>query len=440
MLSKRKQAWGVSDLCLIIYIVTGFTFLRARLGSFAIYTVFPVWFMLTWLKSWNAMVSNRWTRLVLFSFPLFILAVYFIHYLNGVPFARGLLQSKNYTYAFVGWLIFAYYRQLKMPDRMRFFLFLGLGVAVANAGWNFFVEGSYAYASRTMTGGSLERQIEAGNIDYDLVEALESGVASFGRVCSFALLIPLLVYSHKYAVKKYKPYLILAAVVFGLTVMRASYVLSVIYTCIGLYTVLLARQRAVSVKQMWLMSLVVLAVFFSVVMILANPILSVAENWAFSNDNEVYLSKIQDIKTALETGEFEALPRIYNYQASATLIGSNPLGGVGYEGRLGLGGHSQILDMLALEGLLGFLPYLIFLAITNRYFVRVVDQRWVYAKNVRSVLWIPLIFACFTNPMDSYDVWLLYFFYAPALVYTFKEPFRPPADREALPLPLPRQA
>lgn len=428
----RILSWGKGDICLAVYFLLGLTFLRAHIGSLAIYTLFPVWLTLTWIRQFNRMMASPRARAVFLAYPLLIVAIFATNHLSGIPLDRSIFLFKLHTYAFIGWMVFAYYHEMGQADRIRYFVLLGLGVAVFNAGWNYVVEGRYAFASRTLTGGALERQIETGVIDYDLVEAAEAGIASFGRVCSFSLLVPLLVHSARLAMRKYRRILYGMAVILALAVIRASYLLMVVYACIGLYTVFLARQNRVFVKQLWLVSVMMLVILFSLVLIVANPILNALEQMAQDRNNEVYLIKIRDIKGVVTSGDLEALPRIYNYEASWEVARRNLIWGVGYDGRTMLGGHSQILDLVGRSGLVGILPYLIFFGLVNRYFRGMLDRGCPYIRNQRLVIGIPLVFACFTNPMNNYDVWLVYFFYAPALTYLFQERFRPFPDREVL--------
>ncbi len=425
MLNIKIRSLGLADYCLIGYMLLSIVFIRARIGLISAYTLFPLWLILTWGTSYHRLMQERKVARVFWAFLGFIVFVIFQRFWCGFEYEPTVLLLKNYIAAFYGWFAITYYLHKGQEDKLKLFALVMLAVVVVNALWNYYMESIVPFASRAATGGTLERQMDmGGGINWDLVEVLSSGVVTFYGMITTAILIPVTVYLAFHSGRVGILFLLVSAIFF-ISVLRASYMLSLLYIAVGLYLALCGLGARVSVRPVWVITLVVLVILFTSLLVVAEPVISYLETLAISSENEVYRSKLNDIRAAIQTGDMSYFPRLENYLISFNTIRSNPLFGVGFDvTRSHTGGHSEILDMVAQIGLIGFLPYLLFFYVVEKYYRAFTDGRSRCVSNLRYILWAPLLLASFTNPTKGYEIWFSYFFTVPALSLFIKPRYR----------------
>ncbi len=131
-------------------------------------------------------------------------------------------------------------------------------------------------------------------------------------------------------------------------------------------------------------------------------------------DSNIYADRLLDVKSFSESGEAtgDLGGRIDKYSLSVSAMESNIIWGT----NLPTGEHSAMLDRLACLGLLGWIPYVVYIIMNT-----ITQKRWM-SKSASQFYIIGVVIALLmltTKNMSGWDMWFMYFCLMPVLLWFY---------------------
>lgn len=164
-----------------------------------------------------------------------------------------------------------------------------------------------------------------------------------------------------------------------------------------------------NISRILITCVVVLPILFN-----SDVILKPVESFLFSTEKSSYVDKMLDIKQTTSSGSStgSVSARQDKYVISLSEIIQNPLFGVSKD----TGGHSAILDRFATLGLVGWLPFLLFIIAQIRFAIKKIPV------NYRSYYFLGVLAALVvlsTKNMSNFDTWFMLFSILPLMIWAF---------------------
>jgi hypothetical protein len=198
--------------------------------------------------------------------------------------------------------------------------------------------------------------IAEGNSFYSM-----KGVGGFSFVYSLVLLCPVLFYSFIYTKSGNRWLYLLISCLFGITVIAASYAIANIVMFMLLVVPIVFNKK----------NILPVTIVFIIVLLAGKFLLSFAYDYILSIENTIIRIRFLELYNFALFNEVQASSdislRLSTYTGSFIKFISNPIFGVGaFFGTsgevVGIGGHSEWLDLLARFGIVGSLPLLLFIS------------------------------------------------------------------------------
>ena len=197
----------------------------------------------------------------------------------------------------------------------------------------------------------------AGNDRADTIYWSLRGVGGYGMVYSIVIMIPILIYILKNIRfrNKFQTALVWVNLILSVAlILMAGYSLALLISVIGIFFILLYKQRGLDSFLKVLLAVIALLIVY---ILFRNDFL----NWIVDiTKGSMYERKVVDIINSMmenqSTGTLEA--RMVRYQLSWETFIEHPIFGCFIQGSNDVGGHSYFLDMFARFGLLGGLSFL----------------------------------------------------------------------------------
>jgi hypothetical protein len=266
----------------------------------------------------------------------------------------------------------------------------------------------------------------------DAVEAVTLGVGQYTHVYSMGLLIAPLLYCSHFMSMRNKLICWAVSAVFLITVYVASFSICVIGVTAGLLILFMLRLgiTARAVKVIGCLMVVLNIVFLTQPQSVSfmTPVLDGLKN---VTDIKQYQHKIDAVLNSIQGVGSEVDERFGLYLRSWNAFLEHPFVGVGqwsYSGterdrHAGVGGHSEILDLLGSSGLLGFTIYILRLFFLFRYLhvISAVALGFRWWPAVYCFMFPAAIVACI-NPLNGFMIWTDILVIIPGLACLFKTP------------------
>lgn len=405
-------------------LTTWVPFLTVRLGSLAPKVLFITWFLLTCVPRITNFFKPRYAGNVISSFLLF--AVVYATYIwftdlptnlyYGLP--RGNL--KGYIWVLCYWIILNYYISTQNSRALKQLALVFMAGVVMTA--------LLTLRGYALYGDSTSRMLVgvSADSDRDAIEdargAIYGGVGQFGHIYGMMLLIMPLIFSAKYVVLRWKPWVIATALLLLVCIVKASFTTAVFALMFGGLVLFSTKQRAFPSGLVWGAGLGMILICVIAAPNVMPPLLDSVERWDWLRNNEVYLSKIETFRNVFATKEYGEISRIERIQWSWTAFCEKPLLGVGFTAteKANVGGHSEIFDQLAYFGLIGILPLVNFLYWLNRYFDAHIYGLHPDYVRLKKTFYLPFIFVAIFNPIGHTSAWSMLLFLVPVMPLLYR--------------------
>ena len=221
-------------------------------------------------------------------------------------------------------------------------------------------------ASRHMSNADY---VEAYKLEVSFYESIN--IASFTFIYSLVLLVPFILYMIRYY-RKGRLFSILLLLIVTVTVILTEYTTALLLFFVSFSLYLLPYSRKNSIHPIYYL-LILIAVICIVVYL---PIALESVSHLFGEQVEERLSSMADLlKGEGVSNESDLAQRMDFWKKSIDIFSSNILFGNSQN----VGGHSYILDNLAMYGLLGLLAMVISFTETYRQYVRMASKNVLYA-------------------------------------------------------------
>lgn len=271
----------------------------------------------------------------------------------------------------------------------------------------FIVDSMFPDAVRTSVFWSNNEDTDALNFYYSL------GMVTYRYCHALPILIPALVY----AIIKCKRNLIFRLLAFitiialFLTVFLSNATTAFLLSILALLASLVVNEKSTQVTILRLTAVMFVLIPFVVSKDLLIDMLESIGS-LFTDNSNSYVERLEEIKSMSSTGEAsgDLGGRVDKYSISLAILEGNILLGSNVQ----TGEHSAILDRLACLGLVGWIPYIIYI-IKNT-----IKQGRMLPKKVFTYYLIGAAAALImlaTKNMSNWDTWFLYFCLLPVLLW-----------------------
>ena len=262
-------------------------------------------------------------------------------------------------------------------------------------------------AVRTSVFLSNNEDAEALNFYYGL------GMVTYRYCHALPILIPALIY----AIIKCKRNIIFRAFSFFtlvallLTVFLSNATTALLLAILALLTSLVVSEKSTQVTLLRLTVLMVVLIPFLISKDLLNNILESISS-LFTDNTNSYVERLEEIKSMSATGKAsgDLGGRVDKYRNSLYLLEGNILFGSDVQ----TGEHSAILDRLACLGLVGWIPYIIYIIKNTIKQVRMLPKK-VYPYFIIGAATALIMLA--TKNMSNWDTWFMYFCLLPVILW-----------------------
>jgi hypothetical protein len=355
---------------------------------------------------------------MLISFGIFLLAILIAESICYGFFAYGWFVCSSFG-LFSMWVFVRLAMRNKIKEiKILTLVTLGALCIGAYSGAAFLEEESARNIIRDLTAGGgqniwLER------------DALRSGVGGFGFVYSIGLLAPALLYAGICAKNWiFRIFCWVSCYIFSIYSYRAGFSILIAsavygYVCYLTSFVIPNFKRYRTVMRAIIIFILAATLFPKIVSFGVSPLSTLA----YSLENDNYTSRLLSIAEGISGGSDEyALYRTGLMWKSWRVFLQHPfIGAANTSLRYEIGGHSFFFDHLAMSGLLGFLPYPIFIYFYSRYLKLVLYPVSRRAQILIST-YVYMFFLCtFLNPLNSLIVWSSLFLLLPGISLFFSD-------------------
>ena len=272
---------------------------------------------------------------------------------------------------------------------------------------SFFVDTIFPDAIRTTVYLSNNEETDALNLYYSM------GLVTYRFCHALPIIIPALIYaflrSKRGILFRTMAFLTLVALLFIVYLSNATTAL--LLALLALVTSLLVSEKS---SQTTILRLAVVTVVFIPFLISSDLLIDSLEfvGSLFTDNTNSYVERLEDIRTMGETGKAtgDLGGRMDKYSISMSILEGSILIGSDMQ----TGEHSAILDRLACLGLIGWIPYIIYI-IKNT-----LKQNKLLPKKVSAYYIIgasTAILMLLSKNMSDWDTWFMYFCLLPVMLW-----------------------
>ncbi len=330
-------------VCVILWIATGGTigFFTIKGMTLAVFlTAFLLWFIFAGWEDerfYSQLFKLIWPLIICFSF----LGVYLFVGVNSTIVKPNLI---NLAYVLVFASIFLYYSRNWSKYKSKVFI----------AFWLIDILIACVYSIyRLRSEPNLARLLATG-----YSSPSTAGVVSFGITYGLALFFPFFVWClfDKNCKWKYRILIILALIVFALTILFAAFTIAILLTLLSVALVIYFKIRYKFAKKFKLISIIVLCVLLiGGIVFLDNILLALSTASWVPDAVGVRFKELLDLIKGDISKSSDVYLRYEVYATSVKAIFDNYLFGYQLFGNSVPGGHSEILDMFANYGVICFI-------------------------------------------------------------------------------------